>query len=227
MKKSKLWFRRKTYGWGWTPITWEGWLVTLVVVVIPILIRLTAKAMELEKSTQYFYTWASVPILLMALILICFRFGEKPKWQWGVKRTKLSHIDLKVSDYKNSIRFYDLILMSLGWEKLVSRTDYTSYTDGTLKILIFPLEGTQLSQRPRVLSFYAETKEVVDDFNREVLVKNKIETLDPKGAVGDNNFYSVQFKGPDGAIVEVMYSPFYCDKEFSLNNIENNFDPYQ
>jgi hypothetical protein len=227
MKKNKLWFRRKTYGWGWTPITWEGWLVTLIVVIIPILIRVTAKALEFERSTQYFYTWASVPILLMALILICFRFGEKPKWQWGVKRTKLSHIDLVVSDYKSSIHFYDLILLSLGWEKLVSRLDYTSYTDGTLKILIYPSVDSQKPQLPQVLSFYAETKEVVDEFHREVLIKNKIESLNESGASGNNNFYSVKFTGPDQVIIELMYSPFFCDKEFSLNNIENNFDPYK
>ena len=25
------WFRRKRFGWGWTPISWEGWVVTLLV----------------------------------------------------------------------------------------------------------------------------------------------------------------------------------------------------
>ena len=27
MKKGNLWFRRKKYGWGWTPSTWQGWTV--------------------------------------------------------------------------------------------------------------------------------------------------------------------------------------------------------
>jgi len=160
MKKNKLWFRRKTYGWGWTPITWEGWLVTFVVVAIPVLIRITLKALEFEKSTQYFYTWASVPILLMALTLICFRFGEKPKWQWGTKRTKLSHVDISVSDYREGVRFYDLILLSLGWEKLVSRTEYTTYRDGRLKIIV--LHGSENSKGVHQLAFYAETKEVMN-----------------------------------------------------------------
>jgi hypothetical protein len=165
MRKNKLWFRRKTYGWGWTPITWEGWLISLLVIVIPIGIRLTAKALQYDKSTQYFYTWASVPVLVMALILVCFRWGEKPKWQWGIKKTKLSHVGLLVSDYKASIRFYDLILLSLGWEKLVSRTDHTSYTDGTLKIILRPTEEENRHlkfDKKRVglnnLAFYAETK---------------------------------------------------------------------
>ena len=24
------WFRRKRFGWGWTPISWEGWVATLL-----------------------------------------------------------------------------------------------------------------------------------------------------------------------------------------------------
>lgn len=226
MRKNKLWFRRKTYGWGWTPITWEGWLVTLLVIVIPIAIRLTLKHLEFERTTQYFYAWASVPILVMALILLCFRYGEKPKWQWGVKRTKLARLDLAVSNYKESVRFYDMILLSLGWEKITSRTDHTSYTDGTLKMILYPVAMESKPASPRQIGFYAETKEIVDDFYREILVKNNVETVGQKGGAGDNNYYSVQFYGPDKIVLEVVYSPFYCDKEFSLNNLENNFDPY-
>ncbi|HEY7421948.1 MAG TPA: hypothetical protein VH541_08050 [Gaiellaceae bacterium] len=29
---NKPWFRRKTYGVGWTPASWQGWLITLAVV---------------------------------------------------------------------------------------------------------------------------------------------------------------------------------------------------
>lgn len=233
MKKNKLWFRRKTYGWGWTPITWEGWFVTFVVVVIPLIIKFTLKSLEFERSTQYFYTWASVPILVMALTLICFRFGEKPKWQWGIKRTKLSHVELSVLNYAESIRFYDLILLSLGWEKLVSRTDHTTYTDGTLKIILCPVDDAYKQfgyHRKRIglnhLALYAETKEFVDEFYKEILVKNDIETLYQKGAAGDNNYYSLFIEDPDRMKLELVYSPFYCDKEYSMNNLESNFDPY-
>jgi len=233
MKKNKLWFRRKTYGWGWTPITWEGWLVTLLVVVIPICIRLFMKHLEFDKATQYFYTYASIPILLMTLILICFRYGEKPKWQWGVKRTKLSHVEINVSNYKQSVKYYDLILLSLGWEKLVSRTDHTTYTDGTLKLVLSPTEESYIKNgfhRKNTglnhLAFYAETKEFVDEFYKEILVKNKIKSLYQEGAIGDNNYYSVLFEDPDRIKLELVYSPFYCDKEYVMNSIENNFDPY-
>lgn len=232
--KNKLWFRRKTYGWGWTPITWQGWLVTAVVIVIPLLIKYTTKMMELSKLQQNFYTWASVPILIMGLTLICFRYGEKPRWQWGVKRTKLSHVELNVSNYTESIKFYDLILLSMGWERLVCRTDHTSYTDGTLKLILVPTEADRLKNafhRKNTginhLAFYAETKEMVDDFYREIMHKNDIKSLYQEGAKGDKNYYSVFFEDPDRIKLEVVYSPFYCEKEYWPNNQESNFDPYQ
>lgn len=28
------WFRPKTFGFGWTPVTWEGWAVTLGAVLL-------------------------------------------------------------------------------------------------------------------------------------------------------------------------------------------------
>src|SRR5512132_1066902 len=31
---AKPWFRRRRVGIGWRPVTWEGWLITLVAVVL-------------------------------------------------------------------------------------------------------------------------------------------------------------------------------------------------
>ena len=34
MKKTsrfnKFWFEKKKYGWGWTPISWEGWMTIAI-----------------------------------------------------------------------------------------------------------------------------------------------------------------------------------------------------
>lgn len=84
---NKLWFRRKLYGWGWFPITWEGWLVLLVWVAIFIDI--------VQKDIQQYTIERFVFIILMValLLLICFLKGEKPKWQWGRR--------IEDSQYKN------------------------------------------------------------------------------------------------------------------------------
>jgi hypothetical protein len=34
MKTNKYWFRPKKYGWGFTPISWEGWLLTLALIIL-------------------------------------------------------------------------------------------------------------------------------------------------------------------------------------------------
>ncbi len=30
----KLWFKAKRYGWGWTPVSWEGWGVVIVYIAL-------------------------------------------------------------------------------------------------------------------------------------------------------------------------------------------------
>jgi hypothetical protein len=31
--RHRPWFRRRRIGFGWTPVTWQGWVITLVVAV--------------------------------------------------------------------------------------------------------------------------------------------------------------------------------------------------
>jgi catechol 2,3-dioxygenase-like lactoylglutathione lyase family enzyme len=232
--KSNLWFRRKTYGWGWTPITWQGWTVTALFIAIPLAIKLLMKTLDFSRNIQNFSLFAVIPLVLVGLTMVCLRYGEKPRWQWGIKTTRLSHIDLNVTDYKKSVLFYDLILLSLGWEKLTSRTDHTSYSDGTLKIILNPVSDKFLHHgfhRRRVglnhLAFYAQTKEIVDLFYRQVLLANNFQPLYDTGPKGDNDYYSVYFEDPDRIKLEVVYAPHYCEKSYWPNTVENNFDPYE
>ena len=77
-----LWFKRKLYGWGWTPATWQGWLVILVYVVLVALFAFTID--ENSPAREVFFTGIlPVALLTIALISICYKFGEKPRWQWG------------------------------------------------------------------------------------------------------------------------------------------------
>ena len=74
----KLWFKRKTYGYGWMPVSLEGWLITLIAVAIVIFV-----ATKFESNVLY----ASLTIALTVIVLvaICIKTGEKPRWQWGNK----------------------------------------------------------------------------------------------------------------------------------------------
>ena len=76
------WFKRKLYGWGWAPATWQGWLVFAVYIVAALGFAFTID--EYSSAREVVFTFA-LPILLLtiALIRICYAKGEKPKWQWG------------------------------------------------------------------------------------------------------------------------------------------------
>ena len=83
------WFKRKLYGWGWYPATWQGWL--LVVLYIALLWLFTLTVDENSSSKEIFFTFGLPAVLLtVTLIRICYRKGEKPKWQWGLKKDKNS-----------------------------------------------------------------------------------------------------------------------------------------
>ena len=87
----KIWFRRKLYGWGWTPVTWEGWLVILIWVILFIpLIRKTLWFSSKSADFDVIFTpenqlknFIFILISTGILILISYLKGEKPKWQWG------------------------------------------------------------------------------------------------------------------------------------------------
>lgn len=77
MAKKELWFRRKIYGLGWFPITWQGWAVVLGFAGI-----ITINAFLLGKSNEFLLIIETF-ILAMILIFICYKKGEKLKWKWG------------------------------------------------------------------------------------------------------------------------------------------------
>ena len=65
----KLWFRRKLYGWGWTPCTWEGWLVILVWVIF---FTLALLMMDHEWLKNLLFIILSTTFL----IWVCYRKGQ-------------------------------------------------------------------------------------------------------------------------------------------------------
>lgn len=78
------WFKRKLYGWGWTPATWQGWLILFVFVA---LIALNAYRIDSASHSASDTITAFVPqtaILVLVLIGICWKTGETPRWQWGI-----------------------------------------------------------------------------------------------------------------------------------------------
>jgi hypothetical protein len=83
----KLWFKAKTYGYGWVPCTWEGWAVTIgyiVLLLVPSTILLLI-GIDTNQSgaafAAFFLPYAS--ILTGLLIWISAAKGEEARWRWG------------------------------------------------------------------------------------------------------------------------------------------------
>lgn len=76
------WFKAKWYGWGWTPARWQGWAVVFGFVAV--LIIFSTNINEQSTSREVIVNFV-LPVLIAAvlLVLISYKTGEKPHWQWG------------------------------------------------------------------------------------------------------------------------------------------------
>lgn len=81
------WFKAKWLGWGWTPVTWQGWLVIAVYMVLVIFL---ANRVEEETAFNIVAVNFLLPfaVLTVLLIRICYIKGEPPRWQWLPPKSK-------------------------------------------------------------------------------------------------------------------------------------------
>ncbi len=81
------WFKRKLYGFGWTPVRWQGWLVLGIYIVALALLSLTIDDNSPDREIIFTFI-LPVVLLSITLIRICYKKGEKPRWQWGHPKEK-------------------------------------------------------------------------------------------------------------------------------------------
>lgn len=77
------WFKAKTYGWGWQPATWHGWVLTLIFLVYLIWLVYSSFVNPGTGGTSSFYMRFVSAIVIF--VVIAALTGEKPRWQWGDK----------------------------------------------------------------------------------------------------------------------------------------------
>lgn len=83
------WFKAKLYGWGWVPVKWQGWLVILVyIALISTLVSMREEYIPGNPNSGSNFLTFALPIIVLTtlLITICYKKGEKPRWQWGPKK---------------------------------------------------------------------------------------------------------------------------------------------
>lgn len=76
------WFKRKLYGYGWTPATWQGWTVMGVYLLFVFTLTLVV-APQLPESELLEVVLLPVFGATAVLLAITWKTGESLKWQWG------------------------------------------------------------------------------------------------------------------------------------------------
>jgi len=85
---AQYWFKPKRYGFGATPITWEGWVVTLGVVAVLIGSVVIMDRFVDHSNATVWLTWA----VLIAIATFWFiQFTRRKtdgewRWRWGERK---------------------------------------------------------------------------------------------------------------------------------------------
>jgi len=82
--KKKYWFKRRRFGWGWIPVTWQGLTVLIVGLVIILVAAFQLPPKPAQPTTAQLLTFlAIVFVVVVALVLIGYAKSPKPHWRWG------------------------------------------------------------------------------------------------------------------------------------------------
>lgn len=81
-----LWFKARGYGWGWTPVTVEGWIVVaaflvLVLAGVAVLLWKLRAGADPGRAALVFALW--IAVLSAVLTGVAWATGGPPHWRWG------------------------------------------------------------------------------------------------------------------------------------------------
>jgi hypothetical protein len=83
--KERYWFRPKSFGYGATPVTWEGWLLTLASVVVTgaaILVTILAEMHNWPDRRIYQVICLIVVAVTQIVTIIVSRLKTSQEWRW-------------------------------------------------------------------------------------------------------------------------------------------------
>lgn len=88
MPEQKHWFKARKYGWGWRPVSWQGWTALLscfAVIGGAAWLLLSGTDPETVPVSRLIIFFAITAASIAALTALSYRHGESPRWRWGDK----------------------------------------------------------------------------------------------------------------------------------------------
>jgi hypothetical protein len=74
------WFKPREYGYGATPVTWEGWAVTVVTMLIVVMTSMLAPVLGQGRSGGF--TALVIDVLAIAAFILIGRMKTDGAWRW-------------------------------------------------------------------------------------------------------------------------------------------------
>jgi len=86
---NKNWFKRKRFGWGWVPVTWQGWLSTLIYILVLVggSYWLLKDVPDNTYSDEVGYFLVLMSITTILFIKLASTKGPSGKWRLGKRDT--------------------------------------------------------------------------------------------------------------------------------------------
>jgi hypothetical protein len=82
---TRYWFRPKRYGYGATPVTWEGWVLTAGIAAVVALSVVAINLLADRSNVGAWLAWAAfTAIAVLWMVRICRqRTNGEWRWRWG------------------------------------------------------------------------------------------------------------------------------------------------
>lgn len=129
----------------------------------------------------------------------------------------IHHVEINVSDLRESSRFYEGFLRWLGYARVLDEKDIVGWRKGTTRIFAVQCGKKYIHNgfhRKRVglnhVAFYAPTRQTVDRFYKSYLLAKEIPVL--YGGIKEwpdyeRGYYAVYWEDPDRIKLELVYTP--------------------
>ncbi len=77
---SAYWFKPREYGYGATPVSWQGWAITIATMVVVVMSSIVVPA--LANGAAWALSAIVIDVVAIAVLIIVSRRKTDGEWRW-------------------------------------------------------------------------------------------------------------------------------------------------